>query len=124
MAYKKKPLYTCFVDFTKAFDYITRSALYYKLIKRRILYSMYNNATHRVKWKGCMGEKIDSEYGVLQGGMASPFLFSEFLYDLKEYLHKEYGAVLGDRLLVYLLFADDLVLCAESAQDLQKLLNG
>ncbi len=58
-----------------------------------------------------MGEKIDREYGLLQGDMTSPFLFSE-------YLHKEYGAVLGDRLLVYLLFADDLVLCAESAQDL------
>ncbi len=62
--YKKKPLYTRFVDFTKAFDYINRSALYYKLIKGgihgkllRILYSMYNNATCRVKWKGCMGEK-------------------------------------------------------------------
>ena len=29
-----KPLYTCFVDFTKAFDYIDRSALYYKLLSR------------------------------------------------------------------------------------------
>ncbi len=71
-----------------------------------------------------MREKINSEYGVLQGGMTSTFLFSEFLYDLKEYLHKEYGAILGDRLPVYVLFADDLVLCAESTQDIQKLLNG
>ena len=31
-----KPLYTCFVDFTKAFDYIDRSALYYKLLSRGI----------------------------------------------------------------------------------------
>ena len=31
-----KPLYTCFVDFTKTFDYIDRSALYYKLISRGI----------------------------------------------------------------------------------------
>ena len=129
--YKKKPLYTCFVDFTKAFDYINRAALYYKLIKRgvngkllKIICSMYKNATCRVKWKGNMGGKIDSEFGVLQGGMTSPFLFSEFLYDLKEYLEIEYGAVLGDKLLAYLLFADDLVLCAESAKDLQKLLNG
>ena len=29
-----KSLYTCFVDFTKAFDYIDRSALYYKLLSR------------------------------------------------------------------------------------------
>ena len=31
-----KPPYTCFVDFTKAFDYIDRSALYYKLLSRGI----------------------------------------------------------------------------------------
>ena len=31
-----KPLYTCFVDFTKAFDYIDRTALYYKLLNRGI----------------------------------------------------------------------------------------
>ena len=30
------PLYTCFVDFTKAYDYIDRSALYYKLLSRGI----------------------------------------------------------------------------------------
>ena len=29
-----KPLYTYFVDFTKAFDYINRIALYYKLLNR------------------------------------------------------------------------------------------
>ncbi len=40
---------------------------------------MYHQATCQVKWKG---EKIGSKYGVLQGGMVSPFLFSEFLYDL------------------------------------------
>ncbi len=33
---KNKPLYVCFVDFTKAFDYINRSALYFKLMKRGI----------------------------------------------------------------------------------------
>ena len=31
-----KPLYTCSADFTKAFDYIDRSALYYKLLSRGI----------------------------------------------------------------------------------------
>ena len=31
-----KPLYTCFVDFSKAFDYIDRSALYYKLLSSKM----------------------------------------------------------------------------------------
>ncbi len=63
--FKKKPLFTCFVDFTKAFDYISRSALYYKLIKRsvngklkNIIYRMYNQATCQVTWKGSVGEEM------------------------------------------------------------------
>lgn len=129
--FKKKPLYVCFVDFTKAFDYVHRGALYYKLIKRgvngkllKIICSMYDNAKCRVKWKGDLGKEFDSKFGVLQGGMASPFLFSEFLTDLKDYLHKNYGTVLGNRIINYLLFADDLIICSENANDLQKLIDG
>ena len=51
-----KPLYTCFVDFTKAFDYIDRSALYYKLLSRgidgnflNVIKSMFSKAECRVK---------------------------------------------------------------------------
>ncbi len=44
---------------------------------------MYKKAKCRVKWKGYVGEKIDSKFGVLQGGMLSPKLFTEFLSDLK-----------------------------------------
>ena len=96
--FKRKPLYLCFVDFTKAFDYVDRYALYYKLIKRgvygkllNIICNMYDKAVCRVKWKGELGEDIDSEYGVLQGGMLSPKLFTEFLYDLKENLESKFG---------------------------------
>ena len=32
----KKPLYVCFVDFTKAFDYVNRAALMYKLKQRGV----------------------------------------------------------------------------------------
>ena len=34
--YFSKPLYTCSVNFTKTFNYIDRSALYYKLLSRGI----------------------------------------------------------------------------------------
>ena len=34
--YLSNALYTCFVDFTKLFDYIDRSALYYKSLSRGI----------------------------------------------------------------------------------------
>jgi hypothetical protein len=129
--FKNKPLFTCFVDFTKAFDYVNRFALYYKLIQRgvngkmlRLICDMYNKAKCRVKWKGQVGGEIESEFGVLQGGMTSPKLFTEFLYDLKLYLDGRHGAVLGSDTITYMLYADDLVLCSDSDEGLQNLING
>ena len=129
--FKNKPLYVCFVDFTKAFDYVNRYALYYKLIKRGIkgkmlnlVCNMYKKAKCRVKWKGRVGGEIDSEFGVLQGGMLSPKLFSEFLTDLKNYLEIKCGLLLDDEILAYILYADDLILCSESAEGLQMLIDG
>ena len=129
--FKKKPLYVCFVDFTKAFDYVDRIALYHKLIKRgvrgkllNIIYDMYKKAKCRVKWKNEIGEAIGSEFGVLQGGMLSPKLFTEFLYDLKNYLESECGILIDENELTYILFADDLVLCSETPEGLQKLIDG
>jgi hypothetical protein len=129
--FKGKPLYVCFVDFTKAFDYVNRYALYYKLIKRGIkgkmlnlVCDMYKKAKCRVKWKGQLGEEIDSEFGVLQGGMLSPKLFTEFLTDLREYLEIKCGILIDDDILAYILYADDLILCSESPEGLQKLIDG
>ena len=58
-----KPLYTCFADFTRAFDYIDRSALYYKLLSRgidgnllNVIKSMLSKAESRVKWDSCISE--------------------------------------------------------------------
>ncbi len=70
----KKPLYVCFIDFSKAFDYIIRYVLYYKLIKSEIngkllniIMSMFSKAKYKIKCKGKIGKVINSEFGVLQG---------------------------------------------------------
>ncbi len=88
---KKKPLYVCFVNITNAVDYINRSVLYYKLLKKRIhgkllniIMSMFDKAKYKIKWKGLIGGDIASEFVVLQGGMLSPKLFTEFLTDLHD----------------------------------------
>ena len=72
----KKPLYVCFVDFTKAFDYVNRAALMYKLKQRwvggsflKVIKSMYENSKCRVKVDGVLSEEIESLFGVLQGGI-------------------------------------------------------
>ena len=111
-----KPLYTCFVDFTKAFDYIDRTALYYKLLNRgidgnllNILKSMFSKAEWRVKWDSRMSD-----------GMLSPKLFTEFLQDISALFDQDQGIAVDTLLMVYLLFADDLVLFSEFAEGLQK----
>ncbi len=73
-----------------------------------------NKAKCRVNWKGKLGEEIDSKYGVLQGGMMSPKLFSEFLTDFKLYLERECGILIDDDILAYILYADDLIFCSDS----------
>ena len=110
-----KPLYTCFVDFTKAFDYIDRAALYYKLLNRgidgnllNIIKSMFSKAECRVKWDSRISDILKSEFGVLQGGMLSPKLFTEFLPDISASFGQDQGIAVDTLLMVYLLFADDL----------------
>ena len=93
-----------------------------KLLK--LIVNMYEKAKCRVKWKEEVSNEIDSQFGVLQGGMTSPKLFTEFLFDLKTYLDEGAGINLDDSVLNYMLYADDLVLCSETREGLQKLLNG
>ena len=63
---------------------------------------------------------FNSCFGVIQGCVLSPQLFNEFLSDLGDYLDPECRVKLGRKLLLYLLFADDLILFSHSAKGLQK----
>ena len=63
-----KPLYTCFVDFTKAFDYINRSALYKKLLSRgiddnflNVIKRMFSKAECHAKWDSCISEILKND---------------------------------------------------------------
>ena len=63
--------------------------------------------------------------GVRQGESISPFLFSMYLNDIEEnFITKGFGGDdIGMLRLFLLLYADDIVLFAESEQELQKGLN-
>ena len=113
--------------FYKTFDYIDRTALYYKLLNRgidgnllNIIKSMFSKAECRVKWDSRISDILISEFGVLQGGMLSPKLFTEFLQDISASFNQDQGIAVDTLLMVYLLFADGLVLFSESAEGLQK----
>ena len=80
---------------------------------------MFHKSSSRVKWNGKISKPINNRYGVMQGGVLSPKLFNEFLQDLRKYLNSKYGLKIGDLYLAYLLFADDIVLFSELAENLQ-----
>ena len=85
-----------------------------------VIKSMLCKAECRVKWYSCISEILKSEFGVLQGGMLSPKLFTEFLQDISKYFDQGQGIPLDTLIIVYLLFADDLVLFSDSANGFQK----
>ncbi len=59
-----------------------------------------------------------------RGGMLSPKLFREFLTDLVKYLKMKCGILIDNDILAYILYADDLILCSETAEGLQKRIDG
>jgi hypothetical protein len=62
--------------------------------------------------------------GVNQGGAASGLLFRKYMIDLSDYLHEEFGIVIGDTIVAHLLWADDLVLMSDTPHGLQQQVDG
>ena len=125
---QNKKLYCVFVDFTKAFDFVVRDILWYKLLKfgvrgrmldiRRSIYSIVKS---QVKHNNITSDVFFSNIGVRQGECLSPFPFSVYLNDLEEtiILNGAKGIDIGMLKLFLLLYADDIVLFANSATELQ-----
>ena len=95
---RKKPLYVCYIDLTKAFDYLNRDAFILKLQQRNVdgkflntIKSKFLKSSSRVKLNGKISKPIKNRYGVMQGGVLSPKLFNEFLQDIGKYLNPKYG---------------------------------
>jgi hypothetical protein len=113
-----KKLYVAFVDFTKAFDYVVRDILWFKLIKLgvrgnilNILQSMYKSIKSRVKYDNNVSEDFVCMLGVRQGECLSPFLFSMYLNDIEEHFSNAFEGV--ELYIFLLLYADDIVILSE-----------
>ena len=121
-------LYCGFVDFSKAFDYVVRDVIWYKLIKLgvrgkilNVIKSMYNNVRSKVRHQNQLSEGFECYLGVRQGESLSPFLFAMYLNDLEdEYFVKgAEGIDIGMLKLFILLYADDIIIFAKTAEELQ-----
>ena len=127
-----KQLYVAFIDFSKAFDYIVRDILWYKLIKLgvrgkilNVIKSMYQNVRSKVKFDQKVSESFQCYLGVRQGESLSPFLFSMYLNDLEDefYIKGAKCIDVGMLKLFILLYADDIVIFSESPEEMQSSLD-
>ena len=105
--------------------------LYFKLIETGIdgkmyfaLKSMYSNTMSCVDINGNLTDWFHTTNGCRQGDVTSPTAFSILINDLiKEIRGSQLGIKVNDLIVSVLAYADDIVLLAESPEQLQKLID-
>ena len=126
----RKPLYVAFLDLSKAFDRVWRDGLFANLWNHgiqgkcwRLIRNIYKNVQNKVLFGEFESEWFDQDFGVKQGCTLSPTLFSILMNDLVEMLkNSNIGVEISSKIINCLLFADDVVLFANSPGELQELL--
>ena len=124
-------LYSCFIDFKKAFDTVIHPGIRYKLLQLgiggcfyKIIDNMYLNSTLCIKVGDETTDFFKSSVGVRQGDVLSPNLFKIFVNDIPKYLSGSIDVVeLNGKNIDCLLYADDFILFSSSSIGLQQRLN-
>ncbi|KAA5608736.1 reverse transcriptase family protein, partial [Pseudomonas aeruginosa] len=125
-----RPLCLAFVDYEKAFDSVETWAVLRSLQRCRIdhryievLKCLYNNATMSVRVQEHCTKEIPVKRGVRQGDVISPKLFITALEDSFKLLEWQgLGININGEYITHLRFADDIVVMAESLEDLGRML--
>ncbi|EYB88155.1 hypothetical protein Y032_0252g247 [Ancylostoma ceylanicum] len=123
------PLFIAFIDYEKAFDTVETNSLWNVLQEQGVhvqiislLQGIYTNAQSLIR----LGETIIPIKvcrGVRQGDTISPKLFTATLeHVLRKMEWNDYGVSVNGNQLTNLRFADDVVLIAKSAQELQAMM--
>ena len=131
--HKKQQLYCCFVDLKSAYDKVQHRLLWQTLrslgVRGRMLaavQSLYANCQVAVKVQGHVGASIHTTTGLRQGCPLSPTLFGLFTDGLHHYLQQlvpSAGIEVLRTITSDMEYADDIILIASSAQQLQLLID-
>ena len=121
----------CLLDLSKAFDKMSHSALYIKLMDRSlpvsiltVLENWFSTCLSCVKWGSVFSRFYQLKTGVRQGGVLSPFLFGVFIDDLVKLVDKAgIGCRIAALCVGIFLYADDIILLAPSIHALQIIVN-
>ena len=123
-----RTVYAAFMDIKKAYPSVWRDGLWWKLWRMgvrgkmwRVLKKMNDDRKCGVVWEGEVGEWFEMESGVAQGCPLSPVLFSLYINDIAlEIKEKGGGTQWGGVRVSVLMYADDMVLLADSKEGLQR----
>lgn len=126
----QRPLYIAFIDYQKAFDTISHSAIWRTLLTQNvnqryinILKDLYEKSQSRVQLDN-VGPPIKIERGVKQGDPLSPRLFIAVLESVIGNLDwNNLGINVKGNYLSHLRFADDIVLLSDNHKDLQYMIS-
>src|SRR6218665_1734655 len=131
----RQPLYMCFVNFTKAFDNISHKQLWVTMTEMGypahiiiLLTKLYGKQQARgpmVRVAGGLSHESRVKKGVRHGFVISPNVFNIMAeVVMREGMDGWEGGVhIAGRRLTNLRYADDIVLLAESDEELQKIVN-
>ncbi|CAG4960734.1 unnamed protein product [Parnassius apollo] len=124
---KNQKVFCAFMDLEKAYNRVDWNALWQTLNSYGLsagliqaLRSLYRDSSACVRINGVYSDWFGIRKGVRQGCVASPWLFNLFmdryLQTLKD---EECGLRMGELTVKYLLYADDQIIFASSAAELQ-----
>ena len=124
-------VFSCFIDFSKAFDKVNYWKLFLKLMDDCVDYNVikvsafwFCNQECSVRWRSSISASFHIFNGTRQGGVLSPYLFTRYIRDLLTVISSSgIGCKVGGHPINILAYADDIVLIAPSWKALQKLLN-
>ena len=126
-----KPLYCVLLDIQKAYDTVWRKAILYKLRKHfgvpkfmcKLIAGMLCNTKSGMRNNSYITNLFPTTAGVVQGSVISPLLYGVFINDLIQNLNEsELGVIVYKDIVPGLLYCDDIIIMAETKEDLQTLL--
>ena len=98
------PVYSAFLNASKAFNRVDYQPLFKQLIDRntptcvvRLLNFWYGEQKMQVPWNSALSNSFHISNGIRQGGVLNPYLFSLYMNSLSENLnHLCVGCYIGD----------------------------
>ncbi|KAK3540881.1 hypothetical protein QTP86_002980 [Hemibagrus guttatus] len=115
----QRELHCVFVDLEKAYDRVPREELWYCMRKSgvaekyvRVVQDMYERSRTVVRCAVGQTEEFKVEVGLHQGSALSPFLFAIVMDQLSEEVRQESPWTM--------MFADDIVICSESREQVEE----